>query len=119
MQYMTMPFLTPTKVRTRMARRGMKYSRHLAEKTGLPYHTLRNAVSGSNPLHLADIYVVAEALRDPLEAVEVVVLDILANNNEGVPDEPPKQPQRDKGPARRQESEKTKTSPKRTTARAS
>lgn len=105
-----------------MAKRGYKYVKPLAEATGLVYGTLRNAVTGRNPhpLHLADIYVLAEVLRTDGETVEDVVRDILATSTEGVPDEPPRQPQGPKGPARRQDNEddddKKRTGPRRASA---
>lgn len=112
-----MPKLNSLRVKHRMAASRLT-AEDLSGLTGLKLRVLRNAIAGRDFMSLLRIYQIAQFMCRRDEPVEDVVDHILAHN-EGVPEEPPKQPQRDKGPSRRQESEKTKTSPKRTAARAS
>src|SRR5436190_10275093 len=102
-------------VRHRMAELGIRDAKHLAELVNIPYGTLRNAVSGRDPMRLDRIYAVAHVLARRGEPVRTVVADILATND-GVPDEPPKQPARPKSPPKRQDSESTKKAPRRNAA---
>lgn len=98
-------------VRHRMAELGIRDAKHLAELVNIPYGTLRNAVSGRDPMRLDRIYTVAHVLARRGEPVRTVVADILATND-GVPDEPPKQPSGPKAPPKRRDNEQT-TGPKR------
>jgi hypothetical protein len=120
-----MPYLNGTRVQHRMAKLGFRYVKPLAVATGLPYGNLRNAITSrkplghDHPLHLANVYVLAEALRGADETVEDVVADIVATEGEGVPDPPPAKKTKDtQGPARRQDTEK-KTGPQRANDTAS
>lgn len=93
-----------------MAELGYRDAKHLAELVDeIPYGTLRNAVSGRDPMRLERVYVLARRLRRDGENLRDTVADILAAGD-GEPDEPPKQPTRDpKTPPKRQE----KTGPRR------
>jgi hypothetical protein len=104
---MHMPYLNCSRMDHRMAAAGFKYAKGLAAKAELPYGRVRNAVGGHDPLHLADIYTLAELLAQDGEDVKDVVADIIANN-EGVPDEPPKTPRPPAKPPTRGTTEKTK-----------
>jgi hypothetical protein len=117
---MRMPYLNGSRVQHRMAKLGFRYVKPLAVATGLPYGNLRNAITSrkppghDHPLHLANVYVLAEALRCGDETVDDVVADIVAA--EGTPDTPPEKKTRDtQSPTRRQD--KT-TGPKRASGRA-
>jgi hypothetical protein len=90
-----------------MAEAGFKYAKGLAAESGLPYGRVRNAVGGNDPLHLADVYILAEHLARDGEDVKDVVADIVANN-EGVPEEPPKMPKPPTKPPTRGTTDKTK-----------
>lgn len=106
------------RVRHRMAELGIPDAKHLAALVEtIPYGTLRNAVSGRDPMRLDRIYAVAHVLARRGEPVRTVVDDILATND-GVPDEPPKQPTRPKAPPKRQDTEQDKKAPRRNTAKA-
>jgi hypothetical protein len=102
-----------------MARRGFRFIQPLAEASGIQYGTLRPAITSRKrryPLHLTDIYRLAEVLRESGEKTEDVVTDIVAA---GTPDEPPEKKTKDtQGPGRRKDSEDRKTGPKRATERA-
>lgn len=105
-------------VRHRMAEKGIRDAKELAEIiTSIPHGTLRNAVSGLDPMRLDRIYTVARALVRDGENLRDCVADILAGTNDGVPDEPPKQPKRPPAPPKRQDREPSK-GPKRATGTA-
>lgn len=108
----TLNKMQPLRVKHLMGEARIRDAKHLAELVpDIPYGTLRNAVSGRDPMRLDRIYAVARTIACRLDrSVQVrdVVADILGTND-GVPDEPPKQPSREpKGPPRRQETEPTK-----------
>jgi hypothetical protein len=111
-----MPKLNSTPVKHRMAEAGLRYAKHLAEATGLPFGRVRGAINGRDPLKLMDIYDIARVLKRDDEDIRDVVAEITAddedvNTNDGVPDEPPKQPKPQKAPPKR--STKSGTGPKR------
>jgi hypothetical protein len=106
-----MPMLNGSRVRHRIAELDSDLG-GLADATDIPRGTLRNATAGRQPVTLQRAYRIAKA-------VDLPVGDILAEGNDGVPDEPPRQPERPKGPVRRQDAEKKKTGPKRATDTAS
>lgn len=108
-----MPFLNPTRVRHRMAEFGFPTSHALAEATTLTHGCLKNAISAHDPLGLPGIYELARLLRRSDEDVRLVVADMLADGNDGVPDEPPHQPTQPKGPDPRKDRETRKTGPAR------
>lgn len=106
----TLNKMQPVRVKHLMAEAGIKDAKHLAELVPeIPYGTLRNAVSGLDPMRLERIYAVGQVLACRLHRdVRGIVSDILGTND-GVPDEPPQQPSREpKGPPRRQDTEPTK-----------
>lgn len=78
----------------------------------IPYGTIKNVTRDDNPdrvrLHRA---------RRMARVLGVQMATIVASN-EGVPDEPPPQPAKTSGPARRQEREEKRTGPKRANAGA-
>jgi transcriptional regulator with XRE-family HTH domain len=106
-----MPQLNGSKVRATAAEHGWKLS-ELATVTGIPYGTLRNTTRDGRPdsMRMPRVHKLRIALG--LSAAEILA------NNEGVPDEPPKQPAKPAGAARRQDTEKTRKAPKRATERA-
>lgn len=99
-----MPKLNSTPVKHRMAEAGLRYARHLAAATDLPFGRVRGAINGRDPLKLMDIYTIARVLKRDDEDVRDVVAEITAisNTNDGVPDEPPKQPKGPKAPPKRE-----------------
>lgn len=112
-----MPLLNPLRVRHRMAEVHLGTAQELADATGIPFDGLRNVIGGRMPARLTRIYRVAEALQRPGETVRQVVADILADGNDGVPDEPPHQPTQPKGPPPRPDRDPRKTGPKRAQSR--
>ncbi len=96
----------------RMAERGIS-SRKLAELTGIPYGTIRNAVAGRDVIRLDRIYAIAHHLVRDGEDVRDVVAEI-AYASDGTPDTPPKQPSKPTSPPKRSTTERTK-GPKRLT----
>lgn len=96
-----MPKLNKPAVKHRMAELGITDARELAAATGIPWGSLRNAVAGLDTISLTRVYDVARALTRNGETLRAVVAEILATND-GVPDEPPKQPQPQKAPPKRQ-----------------
>lgn len=108
-----MPKLNASRVKHRLAALDLT-TEALAQLSEIRFGTLRNAVAGRDTMHLNRIYRVAHFLKKRREKVEAVVADILATN-EGVPDEPPKQPRREPThPSPRKDGEDTKkTGPKR------
>lgn len=103
-----------------MAKRGFRYIKPLAEVTRITYGHLRNAITCTtpdHPLNLADVYVLAEALRESGESVEDVVRDIVKAEGDGTPDPPPEKKTKDTtGPTRRKDSDDKRTGPKRAVA---
>lgn len=106
-----MPHLNSTRVQHRIAELGLTV-KQLAERCGIRYGTLRNAVFGHDPINLRRAYRVLDALNPPGRA-HLLIGDILADETK--PDEPPKQPSGPKSPPRRQDHEPGKTGPKRVT----
>lgn len=111
------PYLNQDRVQHRMAKHGIRYVVTLSEMTGIGYGGLRNAITSRRhrqPIALADVYVLAELLRDKGEVVEHVVRDITNDaEGDGVPDPPPAKKTKDtQSPPRRSDTEK-KTGPKR------
>lgn len=79
--------------------------RKVAEQTGIPYGTLRNAIGSGDPMRFARVSVLAETL---MVDVERIVEDT------GIPDKPPEQPPNSpKGPRERKDKDNKKTGPKR------
>jgi hypothetical protein len=113
-----MPKLISSRVRHRMAELGIADSKVLAARCEIPWNGIRNAVGGIDPLSLVRVYAVARVLAREGESVRDVVQDILdqGETNDGVPDEPPAQPNGPKGTPRRKDSTTRKTGPKRTRA---
>lgn len=108
-----MPHLVSERAKYRMARRGFRDAKELAISVGLPHSRVRNGVGGHDELKLADIFVLAKALREDNETVEAVVADLVAAGD-GTPDTPPEKKTKDtQGPGRRQETEEKRTGPKR------
>jgi hypothetical protein len=85
-----------------MAERGVT-SEELAEMTGIPWGTLRNALAGRDPLRLPRIYKVGRVLRAKDERLRAVVADLLGVNEDGVPENPPDQTKSKPKPERRKE----------------
>lgn len=112
-----MPNLITASCRPRMGRQGFSNARELAESIGYPHSRVRNGIGGSDVVSWATVYAIARALKSDTESLDEVVRDIVANN-EGVPDEPPVQPGKPAGPARRKDTEEKRTGPRRTTGRA-
>lgn len=109
-----MPLLVSERAKFRMGRRGFRDAKELAASVGLPHSRVRNGVGGHDQLTLADIFVLARALREDNETVEAVVADIIKSEGDGTPNPPPEKKTKDTtGPARRQETEQRKTAPKR------
>lgn len=96
-----MPILNGPRVRHLAASRGLDLPT-LAKRCGIHKRSLQNATRGRNPDNIAlpRVYRIASELADTPGSVEALVAEILANND-GVPDEPPKQPQRPAAPPRR------------------
>lgn len=92
-----MPKLNGPRVRHRLAEKDWDLAM-LSRETGIPEGTLKNATRDRDPqpVNLRRVYRVRAALALPLA-------EIIAAGNDGVPDEPPKQPKGGpKGPTRRQ-----------------
>lgn len=102
-----MPQLNGSRVRHRLAEKDWDLA-DLSRRTGIPAGTLKNNTRDKDPqpIGLRRIYRLIEALGLPLT-------EIVAGNNDGVPDEPPQQPKPEKGPARRQDTEQDRKGPKR------
>jgi hypothetical protein len=81
--------------------------RKVAEATGIPYGTLRNAIGSGDQMRYSRVSVLAEAL---LVDVKGIVDDT------GIPDKPPEQPPNSpKAPRERKDKDEKKTGPKRDT----
>lgn len=78
-------------------------SETLAEKTGIPWGSLRNAIAGRDPLRLPRIYDLGRLLARDGEPAREVVADIVGDNNGGLPDPPPDQTKPKPKPERRKE----------------
>lgn len=102
-QTLRMPRLDSRQVKHRMAELRVT-SLELAEQTGIPWGSLRNALAGRDPLTLDRIYAIARVLveRSQHEAVKAVVDDLIAAED-GVPDPPPDQTKPKEKPERRKE----------------
>lgn len=91
-----MPKLNRTRTQHRIAELFDGDTARLAVETDIPWGSLRNAVAGRDPLKLNRVYRIGRALARDGEDLQNVVADILAKNDDGIPDGPPDQP--DKGP---------------------
>ncbi|WAL67086.1 helix-turn-helix transcriptional regulator [Amycolatopsis cynarae] len=114
-----MPFLNGPLVRDLAAEHGWDLAA-LADRAGIPLRTLQNITREHDPDPTTRIRLhnLAKALaKGRTSAVPELMSRIRrpssATTNDGVPDEPPQQPTRPKGPARRQDTETTKRGPKR------
>jgi hypothetical protein len=98
-----MPHLNTQRV-TNLIRRNKKFRgdvRLLAEATGVPYGTLRNAVAGHDGMRYYRISLLAEALGVPDDKVKDLI------RATGIPDEPPEQPKNEpKAPPKRKDVKK-------------
>ncbi|MEA5366042.1 hypothetical protein VA596_41395 [Amycolatopsis sp., V23-08] len=111
-----MPKLNKDAVKHRLAEANITSTSDLAEQVNVPWGSLKNGLAGRDQLSLTRIYRIAEQLKRPDETVRDVVEEIVAVG-EGEPDTPPATPRREpKSPPSRQDSEKTKTAPKRNAA---
>lgn len=132
-----MPMLNTSVVTHRVAQlgKGRDALVVIAEQTDIPAGTLRNAVGGRQPLSLARVYTLAEALgmevREILAnsddvpelpphqgGIEPITVLGQGQTNDGVPDEPPAQPTGPKGSPKRKDTTTRKTGPKRTSRSA-
>ncbi|RSN26548.1 hypothetical protein DMC63_01550 [Streptomyces sp. WAC 05977] len=110
-----MPKLNKEAVKHRLAEANITSTEALAEATEIPWGSLRNGLAGRDSLTLARIYRIAEQVVRPGEEVKAVVAEITAGGT--TPSEPPKNPRREPtSPPSRQDSEKTKTTPRRNTS---
>jgi hypothetical protein len=81
--------------------------RKVAELTGIPYGTLRNAIGSGDQMRYSRVSVLAETLMVDVKGI----LD-----DTGIPDEPPQQPPNSpKGPRERKDKDEKKAGPKRDT----
>lgn len=96
-----MPKFDKHRITHRMAELGVN-SETLANRTGIPWGSLRNAIAGTDPLNLARVYDIGRVLRKDGEELRDVVADLLANND-GVPEPPPDQTKPKPKPERRKE----------------
>jgi Cro/C1-type HTH DNA-binding domain len=102
-----MPKLDSLQVKHRMAELGVT-SQELADTTGIPWGSLRNALAGRDPLTLDRIYAIARVLvvRSEQRTVQSLVDDLIADelvDEDGVPDPPPDQTKPKPKPERRKE----------------
>lgn len=108
-----MPKLNKDVVQHRLAEAGITSTRDLAQAVDVPWGSLKNGLAGRDPLKLPRIYRLAEKLKRDDETVRQVV-DAIVVTRDGAPDTPPQKPRREPtSPPSRQDSEKTKTAPRR------
>ena len=97
-----MPKLDSHQVKHRMAELRLT-SLELAEQTGIPWGSLRNALAGRDPITLDRVYAIARVLfeRSERDAIQELVEQITAED--GVPENPPDQTKPKPKPERRKE----------------
>lgn len=105
-----------------MALAGIADAKVLSQLTGIPHGTLRNWIAGSDPMRRDRVYTVVRHLlerakRDSGDDQVRTFTEAILGTNDGVPDEPPKQPKGPSAPPKRREGERT-TGPKRATGAA-
>lgn len=66
-------------------------SEELAEQTGIPWGSLRNALAGRDPITLDRIYAIARVLFERSERGAIQALVVRITAEDGVPDNPPDQ----------------------------
>lgn len=96
-----MPKLDSAAMKHRMAELRVS-SEELAEKTGIPWGSLRNAIAGTDPLRLDRIYDVARVLAKEGEDLKAFVASLVGDDG-GVPENPPDQTKPKPKPERRKE----------------
>lgn len=97
-----MPKLDSRQVKHRMAELGVT-SLELAEQTGIPWGSLRNALAGRDPLTLDRIYAIARVLVDKSGPDAIQAHVKLLTGDDGVPNPPPDQTKPKPKPERRKE----------------
>src|SRR5690606_35130286 len=105
-----MPYLNSHRVHHRLAEVGLTV-KELADRCGIRYGTMRNAVFGHDPISLHRAYRVLDAINPPGRA-RLLIDDVLAEAAQK-PTEPRERPSGRKSPRRRQDEETEKKAPKR------
>lgn len=107
-----MPAVNGTAWRHRRAEMDIT-SNEAAQHLGIAGGALRQIEGGVKPASLRLAYRAARLYGRDDERPQDVVAELLASNDEGVPDNPPNQPTQPTGPKRRTDTETRKTGPKR------